>query len=57
MSLAPVSEIAVSEMGMIGGADLHLGREIKFLLRRKDLSLLSLEIIELVFKAESGKAP
>ena len=31
MSLAPVSAMAVSEMCMIGGAGLHIGREVKVL--------------------------
>ena len=52
MSLAPVSAMAVSEMGMIGGVGLQLGREVKVLLRIEDLSLLSLEFIKLVFKAD-----
>ena len=52
MSLAPVSAMAVSEMGMLGGAGLQLGREVKVLLRREELSLLSLEFIKLVFKAD-----
>ena len=51
MSLAPVSAMAVSDMGMLGGEGLQLGREVKVLLRREELSLLSLEFIKLVFKA------
>ena len=31
MSLAPVSEMAVSEMGMLGGAGPQIGREFKVL--------------------------
>ena len=34
MSLAPVSEIAVSEMARQGGAGLQLGGEVKALLSR-----------------------
>ena len=52
MSLAPVSVIAVSEMARLGGAGLQLGRQVKFLLSREVLSLLFLEIIELVFRAD-----
>ena len=52
MSLTPVLEMAVSEMGMLGGAGLQLGREVKVLLRIEELSLLSLEFIKLVFKAD-----
>ena len=43
MSLASVLAMAVSEMGMLGGAGLHLGREVNILKRRKELSLLSLD--------------
>ena len=35
MSLAPVLAMAVSEMGMLGGAGLRLGREVKILERIK----------------------
>ena len=52
MSLALVSEIDVSEMARLWGAGLQLGREVKLLLRREYLSLLSLEFIKLVFKAD-----
>ena len=52
ISLAPVSEMAVSEMGMLGGAGLQLGREVKVLLRREELSLISLEFIKIVFKLD-----
>ena len=52
MLLAPVSDISVSDMARLGGADLQLGREVKVLLSREDLSLLFLEIIKLVFKAD-----
>ena len=52
MSLAPVSAIAVSEMGRLLGAGLQLGREVKALLIIEELSLLYLEIIKLVFKAD-----
>ena len=47
MSLAPVSAIAVSEMDKLGGAGLQLGIEVKFLVTREVLTLLSLEIIKL----------
>ena len=47
MSLAPVSDIAVSEMAMLGGVGLQLGIEVKFLVTRELLSLLGLEIIKL----------
>ena len=47
MSLSPVSDIAVSEMANLGGAGLQLGIEVKFLVTREVLTLLSLEIIEL----------
>ena len=53
MSLSPVSSMAVSYKGMLGGAVLKLGREVKVLLRREELSLLSLEFIQLVFKVDS----
>ena len=55
ISLAPVSAMDVSEMGMLGGAGLQLGREVKVLLRREDLSLISSECIKLVFKADSHR--
>ena len=42
----------VYEMGMLGGVGIQLGREVKFLERREELSLLSLDIIKLVFKAD-----
>ena len=48
MSLAPVSEIDVPEMARQGGAGLQLGGEFKVLLSREVLTLLFLEIIELV---------
>ena len=50
MSLAPVLAIDVSEMGRLGGEGIQLGRQVKFLLSREVLSLLFLEIIELVFR-------
>ena len=52
MSLVTVLAMAVSEMGMLGGTGLQLGREVKVLLRREELYLLSLEFIKLVFKAD-----
>ena len=52
MSLASVSAITVSEMGRLGGAGLQLEREVKVLLSREELSLLFLEMIKLVFKAD-----
>ena len=52
MSLAPVSAIAVSEMARLRGESLQLGREVKVLLSREELSLLFLKIIKLVFKAD-----
>ena len=52
MSLAPVSAIAVSDMARLGGAGIQLGREFAVLLKREELSVLSLEIIKLVFKAD-----
>ena len=42
MSLAPVSDIAVSKMSNLGGAGLQLGIEVKFLVTREVLTLLSL---------------
>ena len=39
-------------MGRLGGAGLQLRREVKVLLRIEELSLLSLEIIKLVFKSD-----
>ena len=47
MSLAPVSAIAVSEMAMLFGVGIQLGREVKFLVTSECLSLLGLEVIEL----------
>ena len=47
MSLAPVSVIAVSEMAKLGEAGIQLGIEVKFLVTREVLTLLSLEIVEL----------
>ena len=52
MSLAPVSAMDVSEMGMLGGVGLQLGREVKVLERREELSLLSLDFIKLGFKSD-----
>ena len=52
ISLAPVSAMDVSEMGMIGGAGLQLGREVKVLERREELYLLSLDDIKLGFEAD-----
>ena len=52
MSMAPVSAIAVSEMAMLGGAGLHLGIEVKFLVTRELLILLGLEIIELFLNVD-----
>ena len=52
MTLAPVSVIAVFEMDRLGGAGLQLGREVKVLLSREELSLLFLEIVKLVFRAD-----
>ena len=46
MSLAPVSDIAVSKMAKLGEAGLQLGIEVKVLVTRKVLTLLSSEIIE-----------
>ena len=51
MSLAPVSAIALSEMDRHGGEGLQLGGEVKFLLSREVLTLLFLEIIKLVPRA------
>ena len=42
MSLAPVSDIAVSEMAKLGGAGLQLVIEVKCLVTREVLTLLSL---------------
>ena len=39
MSIAPVLAMAVSEMGMLGGAGLQHEREVKILERREELSL------------------
>ena len=47
MSLAPESAIMVSKMAKLGGAGLQLGIEVKFLVTREVLTLLSLEVIEL----------
>ena len=52
MSLSPVSAIAVSKMGSLGGAGLHLGGEVKVLLNREVLTLLILEIIKLCPRAD-----
>ena len=52
MSLAPVSEISMSEKGRIGWAGLQLGREVKVLLSREELSSPFLEIIKQVFRAD-----
>ena len=52
MSLAPVSAIAVSDMVKLGGAVLQLGIEVKVLVTREVLTLLSLEIIELFIIAD-----
>ena len=52
MSLAPVSAMAVSDMGMICGAGIQLGREVKVLEIREELYLLSLIFIKLGFKAD-----
>ena len=41
MSLAPVSAIAVSYMARQGGAGLQLGIDVKFLVTREVLTLLS----------------
>ena len=38
MSLAPVSAIAVSDMAMLFGVGLQLGREVKFLVTSECLS-------------------
>ena len=52
MSLAPVSDIAVSEMAKLGGTGLQLEIEVKFLVTREVLTLLSLEIIELFLNVD-----
>ena len=52
MSLAPVSAMDVSEKGMLGGAGLQLGREVKILERIDELSLLSLYHFNLGFRAD-----
>ena len=52
MSLAPVSTIALSEMARQGGAGLQLGVEVKVLFSREVLTLLFLEIIKLVPRAD-----
>ena len=45
MSLAPVLAMVVSKISMLGGAGLQLGREVKVLERREELSLISLDFI------------
>ena len=52
MPLAPVSAIAVSEMTMLVGVGLQLGREVNFLITSECLSLLGLEVIELFLKLD-----
>ena len=52
MSMAPVSAIAVSEMANMEGAGLQLGIEVKVLVTREVLTLLSLEIIEIFLIAD-----
>ena len=52
MSLAPVSAIAVSEMSMLVGVGLQLGREVNFLITSESLSLLGLELIEIFLKLD-----
>ena len=52
MSLSPVSAIALSEMDRQGGVGLQLGGEVKILLSRELLTLLFLEVIKLVPKAD-----
>ena len=52
MSLAPVLAMVVSKISMLGGAGLQLGREVKVLKRREELSLISLDFIKLGFKAD-----
>ena len=52
MLLAPVSDIAVSEMAMLVGVGLQLGREVNFLMTSECLSLLGLEVIELFLKLD-----
>ena len=52
MSLAPVSDIAVSEMARQGWAGLQLGIDVKLLLTREVLTLLCLEIIELILNVD-----
>ena len=52
MSLAPVSAIAVSDISMLGGVGLQLGREVNFLITSECLSLLGLEVIELFLKLD-----
>ena len=47
MSLAPVSAIGVSDMAKLRRAGIQLGIEVKVLVTREVLTLLSLEIIEL----------
>ena len=52
MLLAPVSAIAVSEMPMLVGVGLQLGREVNLLITSECLSLLGLEVIELFLKLD-----
>ena len=52
MSLAPGSAIAVSEMSMLVGVGIQLGREVNFLITSECLSLLGLEVIELFLKLD-----
>ena len=52
MSLASVSAIAVSDISMLVGVGLQLGREVNFLITSECLSLLGLEVIELFIKLD-----
>ena len=52
MSLSPVSDITVSEMAKLGGTGLQLEIEVKLLVTREVLTLLSLEIIELFLNVD-----
>ena len=52
MSLVPVSAISVSEMSMLVGVGLQLGREVNFLITSECLSLLGLKVIELFLKLD-----
>ena len=52
MLLAPMSAIVVSEMYMLVGVGLQLGREVNFLITSECLSLLGLEVIELFLKLD-----